>query len=214
MARFSLRDERVRVPGISPMGLKLYCNRYAHFKDPIVCAVVCPYRTRCRDFALFYDERREETDALVADYYSARGEAPKKERARLHVVQTEMRSLLSLEVKRAMPESSFIWIGKDDQAELLNYEEIIRRAERGQKPRTIYKVSQEMELKFQLVPRKRIEKAKRIVAEETERATARRNRSRPRPVPVETPAPLAAVASAPEAAPARRTRRLAKAAGR
>src|SRR5947209_4060779 len=40
------------------MGLKLYCNRYAHFKDPIVCAIVCPYRTRCQDFALFYDDRR------------------------------------------------------------------------------------------------------------------------------------------------------------
>ena len=194
------------------MGLKLYCNRYAHFKDPIVCAVVCPYRTRCRDFALFYDERRDETDALVNDYYSARDRAPKTERARLPVVKTAMRSLLSLEVKRVMPESSFIWIGKDDQAELLNYEEIIRRAERGQKPKTIYKVSQEMELKFQLVPRKRIEKAKRIVAEEAERAAARRKPSRPRPV--ETPAPLAAVAAVPDAAPARRTRRLAKAAGR
>ena len=193
------------------MGLKLYCNRYAHFKDPIVCAVVCPYRTRCRDFALFYDERRDETDALVNDYYSARDRVPKTERARLPIVKTAMRSLLSLEVKRLMPESSFIWIGKDDQAELLNYEEIIRRAERGQKPKTIYKVSQEMELKFQLVPRKRIEKAKRIVAEEAERAAARRKPSRPRPIAVETPAPLAAVA---DAAPARRTRRLAKAAGR
>jgi hypothetical protein len=129
-----------------------------------------------------------------------------------------MRALLRLEVKREMAEAAYIWIGKDDQAELLEHEEVIRRAERGQKAKSIYKVAQEMELRFQLVPRKRIEKAKRSVAEEAERSAARRNRqTRPRPVPVEAPAPLAPVmpleasATAPQS---RRTRnRIAKAAG-
>lgn len=203
----------------SAMGLRLYCNRFAHFKDPLVCSVTCPYRTRCQDFALFYDEHRAEMDTLVADYFATRAEPkPQAQRAVLPtLVQTEMRALLRLEVKREMPEATYIWIGKDDQAELLGLDEIIRRAERGAKAKNIYRVAQEMELRFQLVPRKRIEKARRTVEVEAERAAARRSsKSRPRPVAVETPAPLAPVASI-EAAPqlpARRTRtRLPKAVG-
>src|ERR1044072_1278741 len=57
---------------VRAMRLKLYCNRYGHFKDAIVCSVNCVYRTRCNDFALFYDEHRAEVDALVSDYYEAR----------------------------------------------------------------------------------------------------------------------------------------------
>jgi hypothetical protein len=117
-----------------------------------------------------------------------------------------MRELIRLEVKREMAEASYIWIGKDDQAELLELEEVIKRAERGAKAKSIYKVAQEMELRYQLVPRKRIDKAKRIAAAEAERAAARSNR-RPRPVPVEQPAatpltPVAAVSAPP--APRRR----------
>jgi hypothetical protein len=125
----------------------------------------------------------------------------------------EMRKLLRLEVKREMPEAMFIWIGKDDHAELLELDEIIRRAERGSKAKNIYKVAQEMELRFQLVPRKRIEKAKRTAAADAERAAAR-SRKPLRPVAVETPAPLAPVAAADSHAPARRSRtRVAKAVG-
>lgn len=199
------------------MGLKLYCNRYAHFKDPLVCSVTCPYRTRCQDFALFYDEHRTNVDALVADYYAARADAKPRPRALVNTsTATEMRALLRLEVKREMPEATYIWIGKDDQAEVLELDEIIRRAERGAKAKNIYRIAQEMELRFQLVPRKRIEKARRTVEAEAERAAARRGKSRPRPVAVEPPAPLAPVASieAAGAAPLRRTRtRLPKAAG-
>jgi hypothetical protein len=206
------------------MGLRLYCNRYAHFKDPLVCSVVCPYRTRCQDFALFYDAHRTDVDALVEGYYAAQAVVPPLKRKRTLVsaaAPTEMRALIKLEVKREMPETTYIWIGKDDQAELLDLEEIIRRAERGAKAKNIYKVAQEMELRFQLVPRKRIEKAKRTVAAEAERAAARRS-SRLRAVSssaaAETPAaqPLNAVGGAQTAqtAPTRRTRtRAAKAAG-
>ena len=200
------------------MGLRLYCNRYTHFKDPLVCSVSCPYRTRCGDFALFYDEHRVEIDQLVAEYFASRAEdrRPRPQRAILSSFEpTEMRALLRLEVKREMAEAAYIWIGKEDQAELLEHEEIIRRAERGMKAKAIYKVSQEMELRFQLVPRKRIEKARRAVTIEAERAAARRKPSRPRPVPVETPAALAPVTPIETAAPpARRARtRMAKAAG-
>ncbi|MBD0326923.1 MAG: hypothetical protein ICV68_10850, partial [Pyrinomonadaceae bacterium] len=154
-------------------------------------------------------------DRLVEDYFAARIDAPQRPLALASPAQAEMRELIRLEVKREMAEASYIWIGKDDQAELLELEEIIRRAERGSKAQNIYKVAQVMELRFQLVPRKRIEKAKRIAAAEAERAAARRKPLRP--VPVETPAPLAPVAAADSPAastPARRSRtRVAKAVG-
>jgi hypothetical protein len=208
------------------MGLRLYCNRYAHFKDPLVCSVVCPYRTRCQDFALFYDVHRAEVDTLVEGYFAAHAVEPAEQRRRTLAsvaAPTEMRALIKLEVKREMPETTYIWIGKDDQAELLNLEEIIRRAERGAKAKNIYKIAQEMELRFQLVPRKRIEKAKRTVAAEAERAAARRS-SRLRAVAssgAETPAaqplnavPTAGTQPAQTPSPSRRTRtRAAKAAG-
>jgi hypothetical protein len=198
------------------MRLKLYCNRYAHFKDAIVCSVNCPYRTRCQDFALFYDANREDIDALVEGYFAARNE-PKRPTRSLPVLVANtaagMRELIRLEVKREMPEAAYIWIGKDDQAELLELDEIIRRAERGAKAKNIYRVAQEMELRYQLVPRKRIEKAKRVVAAEAERAAARSNSRRPRPVVVTPPAPLNAVAAPTDTVvtplPTRRTRKTA-----
>ncbi|HEX8423362.1 MAG TPA: hypothetical protein VF634_08120 [Pyrinomonadaceae bacterium] len=175
------------------MGLKLYCNRYAHFKDALVCSVNCLYRTRCQDFALFYDEHRESVDTLVGDYYAGRRAKEKPSSSSspvvpasriLPVVQVskpiatavDMRELIRLEVKREMAEATFIWIDKEGRAELLGQEEVLRRASRGTKPQTIYKVAQEMELKFQLVPRKRIERARRLAEVEEERAVARRTR--------------------------------------
>lgn len=210
----SLGGSRIRL-----MRLKLYCNRYAHFKDAIVCAVNCPYRTRCQDFALFYDANREGVDALVEDYFGARKEARSRPPLPVLVATTTagMRELIRLEVKREMPEAAYIWIGKDDQAELLELDEIIRRAERGAKAKNIYRVAQEMELRYQLVPRKRIEKAKRVVAAEAERAAARSSSSRrPRPVAVTPPAaataPLTPVAQTETVMPLPTTRRR-KAAG-
>ncbi len=206
------------------MGLRLYCNRYGHFKHPLVCAVNCPYRTRCRDFALFYDENRAGVDTLVEEYFAQRssvdGKHQQEQRERSFVptaVPVSMRTLIRLEVKREMAEAKYIWIGKEDQAELLDHEEVIKRAERGWKAKHIYKVAQEMELKFQLVPLKKIEKARRAAEADAERAAARRSARRPRPVAVESPAPLKPVpAIETPAAPtqARRARtRVAKAAG-
>src|SRR3954467_5232795 len=194
------------------MRLKLYCNRYGHFKDALVCSVNCVYRTRCNDFALFYDDNRAEVDALVSDYYAARREqeqqrATAKPDDRAHNILTpaarapiarpeELRKLIRLEVLREMAESVYIWIDKEDHAELLETGEVIRRAERGQKAKHIYRVAQEMELRYQLVPRKRIDKARRVAAEESERADARRTRKRDTarpapPAPVPFPAPVA-----------------------
>ena len=193
---------------VAPMGLKLYCNRYAHFKDALVCSVNCVYRTRCREFALFYDEHRTKVDALVSDYYAARRESnetptssPSDTGGRSLPVVTnavatpvELRALIRLEVLREMAEVMYIWIDKEDRAELLETEEVLKRAERGSKAKHIYRVAQEMELRFQLVPRKRIDKAKRAAAEDEQRAQARRARNArsqdPAPVPFPAPAPV------------------------
>ena len=216
------------------MRLKLYCNRYTHFKDAIVCSVSCAYRTRCHDFALFYDGHREEVDALVADYYAGRREGERREAERppssrllplAPVAPTvlarpeELRNLIRLEVKRKMTEAYYIWVDREDRAELLDTAEVLKRAERGHKAKSIYRVSQEMELRYQLVPRKRIEKAKRVAAEDAERAAARRTRrsagARPAkpepPPPVPFPAPVV-VEDRPTAAaqPARRRARAGK----
>jgi hypothetical protein len=197
------------------MGLKLYCNRYGHFKDPIVCSVVCQYRTRCHDFAIYYDANRVAVDAVVAEYFTARNEpARKKRNANIAAVAVpvQLRNLISLEVKREMSVNSYMWVNKEGIAELLELEDIIKRAEKGLQPKAIYKVAQEMELKFQLVPRKRIEKAKRIVAVDAERAAARRKG--PRPVETEDIEQLEAVPENETSAPLRRPRgRVAKAAG-
>jgi hypothetical protein len=215
------------------MGLKLYCNRYAHFKDALVCSVNCLYRTRCQDFALFYDEHREAVDTLVGDYYAGRRAKDKSSSSpvvpasrSLPVVPVskpiatavDMRELIRLEVKREMAEATFIWIDKEGRAELLGQDEVLRRAARGTKPQTIYKVAQEMELKFQLVPRKRIERARRLAEVEQERAVARRTRrtasnTRNASTPAfdeldeETPASSTNIAAASGSAAPRRTRR-------
>lgn len=215
------------------MRLKLYCNRYTHFKDALVCSVSCAYRTRCHDFALFYDGHREEVDALVAEYYAGRSEdegrasaASASSRAlplapAAHTVlarPVELRNLIRLEVKRKMTEAFYIWVDREDRAELLDTNEVLKRAERGHKAKSIYRVSQEMELRYQLVPRKRIEKAKRTAADEAERADARRTRrssgsrthTQEPPAPVPFPAPVAVEDRPAAPQPARRRARAGK----
>jgi hypothetical protein len=162
-----------------PMGLKVYCNRYTHFKDTLVCSVNCIYRTKCDDFALFYDQHREEIDQVVDRYLRSRRVESSSPNHMLTSMPTasDVAKLFSLEVKKIMADNSFIWIGLDDKAELIEFEDVLRRAEAGEKSKHIFKIAQEMELKFQLVPRKRIEKAKTAAANEAERAAARQAKS-------------------------------------
>jgi hypothetical protein len=213
------------------MRLKLYCNRYTHFKDALVCSVSCIYRTRCHDFALFYDANRRDVDAAVADYYAARREGSAPARPAPHETTepapqqlarpVALGALIRLEVKREMAEAVYIWVDKEDRAELVETPEVLRRAERGQKPKHIYRVSQEMELRYQLVPRKSIDRAKRAAEAAEERAGARRrarSSQKQTNAPVPFPAPVAAQAEEParEFAAPRRTRtrsRVAKLAG-
>ena len=175
------------------MRLKLYCNRFGHFKD-----------------------------ALVADYYEARRapkaapSAPKNSHRALPVVAAmpklveavDMGELIRLEVKREMAGTSYIWIDKDGKAELLEQNEVLRRATRGLKPQTIYRVAQEMELRFQLVPRRRIEKARAAEAVEAERTAARRA-ARRAPAQAAPPTEIVSTPAPAKAAPRRARRRAA-----
>jgi hypothetical protein len=116
------------------------------------------------------------------DYYAKNGK-PKRRLAAYGLEQQQpvaLRELYTLEIKRIMPDNSFVWIGPDGVAEVLELDDILRRAENGEKAKHIFKVAQEMELRFQLVPRKRIQETKRKVeakAEvEAERAAARKTK--------------------------------------
>ncbi|MCA1558111.1 MAG: hypothetical protein LC731_06180, partial [Acidobacteria bacterium] len=86
----------------------------------------CPYRTRCPEFALFYDENRAGVDELVEEYFAQRTatDGKQKEISERSFVATampvSMRTLIRLEVKREMADVKYIWIGKEDQAELLD----------------------------------------------------------------------------------------------
>lgn len=180
------------------MRLKIYCNRFTHFKDTLVCSVNCAYRTRCADFALLYDSNREQIDRQVDEYLTLRRNAApvasvaisKTSRTAITTSPPPVKltrelpfasgagALVRLEVKQVMTETTYIWINKDDQAEVLDTKEVLRRAERGAKAKHIFRVAQEMELRYQLVPRKRIDKAKQAAQETQERAAARRSRLR------------------------------------
>lgn len=157
--------------------MRLYCNRYMHFKDPLVCAVTCPYRKRCPDFALFYAEHDQTINEQVLAYYAKNGNPARQLKLYgLDAQPSPLRELYSLEVKRIMADNTFIWIDADDKAEVLEMDDLIARAEKGEKPKHIFKVAQEMELRFQLVPRKRIEDTQRKVAAEAEKAAARKGK--------------------------------------
>lgn len=184
------------------MRLKIYCNRFTHFKDTLVCSVNCAYRTRCADFALLYDSNREQIDRQVDEYLTLRRDAAHVATAAAAIAISKTGrtantttsplvkltrelpfasgagALVRLEVKQVMTETTYIWINKDDQAEVLDTKEVLRRAERGAKAKHIFRVAQEMELRYQLVPRKRIDKAKQAAQETQERAAARRSRLR------------------------------------
>ncbi len=157
--------------------MKLYCNRYTHFKHPLVCAVNCQYRKRCADFALHYEENREAVNTMVLDYYTKNGKPTRQ--LSLYGTDTQpatLRELYTLEVKRNMADT-FIWIDAEDKAEVLTMDDLMSRAEQGDKPKYIFKVAQEMELRFQLVPRKRIEESQRKVAADAERTAARKSKT-------------------------------------
>lgn len=60
----------------------------------------------------------------------------------------------SLEVATVMKGEMYLAVPADNQPSVMDRDEIVRRAEKGERFLKIYRISHEMELKYQLVPKK------------------------------------------------------------
>src|SRR5438445_7413128 len=96
--------------------LKIYCPVYNHIKNTIVCSLCCPLRDRCQDFQQFYEANRAAQDASVSEYIQSHRRLPP---GSLLIIQ------YSLEVLKKKMNDTYIWIGADDRAEVLTYEQIL-----------------------------------------------------------------------------------------
>ncbi|MEW6737087.1 MAG: hypothetical protein AB1489_37720 [Acidobacteriota bacterium] len=141
------------------LSLKIYCPVYQHYKNTIVCSLSCSLRDRCRDFQQFYQENRAAQDAVVSAYIERNRKLPADS---LLVIQ------YSLEVVRKNMSDTYVWIGQDGKAQVMTYDELIQVAENGEKPKHIFLVKQELALRYQLVPKSRVEETK---TRETNRPT-------------------------------------------
>jgi hypothetical protein len=130
--------------------LKIYCPVYNHIKDTIVCSLCCSLRDRCREFQQFYQENRAAQDASVNDYIESHRHLPP---GSLLTIRYQ------LEVLRTMSDT-YVWIGQNDLAEVMTYEQILQAADEGRKPKHIFLTKQELVLRYQLVPKSRQESGK------------------------------------------------------
>ncbi len=55
---------------------------------------------------------------------------------------------------------TYVWIGQNDLAEVMTYEQILQAADEGRKPKHIFLTKQELVLRYQLVPKSRQESGK------------------------------------------------------
>ncbi len=131
------------------MGSKtIYCPRNKHFKDTLVCRLNCPTARRCRIFQDYAAANGPELEARLEEYLAQRSG-----RFDRH---------FSLEVKSVMKEELFMVLDEEGKTVLMKREEVLKQAEKGVHFRHIYRISHEMELRYQLVPKQ--EKASRRAA--------------------------------------------------
>lgn len=135
-----------------PRSLKIHCPVYNHIKNTIVCSLCCPVRDRCKEFQQFYEENRAAQDAFVSDYIESHRKLPP---GSLLIIQ------YSLEVIKKKMNDTYIWIGQDDRAQVLTYEEVLAAADEGKKPKHIFLAKSELILRYQLVPKTRTERPER-----------------------------------------------------
>ncbi len=200
------------------MRLKLYCNRYGHFKDALglLGQLRLPHAL-CNDFALFYDEHRADVHALVSDLPparrgQARNDAPRagtdSALVQIHPVASPRRCA-SLHTPPGFKRDGRILFTSGSTRNpapqpLDSYAYMLRRVRPEGERHDL--LSHEMELRYQLVPRKRIEKAKPVAEAAAERAEARRTR-RTSAAAFSFPAPLPAAEHSEREAPAPRRAR-------
>lgn len=122
------------------MGPKtVYCPRHKHFKDTLVCRLSCPSARRCRVFLDYAAAHGSELEERIAEYLARRPGRFDRQ--------------FSLEVKSNMKEEMFMVIDEEGKTVLMKREEVLRQAEKGVHFRHIYRISHEMELRYQLVPK-------------------------------------------------------------
>jgi hypothetical protein len=122
------------------MGPKtIYCPRYKHFKDTLVCRLNCSSSRRCRLFQEYLSTYRAELDERIDGYLA------------LHPGRYDRKFFL--EVVRIMKDELYMAIDADGKTQLMKREEILQQAEKGIRFRNIYRISHEMELRYQLVPK-------------------------------------------------------------
>jgi hypothetical protein len=147
-----MRIRRYPVPAKEPSplnSLKIHCPVFNHIKNTIVCSLCCPLRDKCKEFQHFYSENSAAQDAIVNNYIETHSRLPSDS---LLIIQ------YSLEVLRKMNDT-YIWIGKDDRAEVLTLEQVLLAAEEGRKPKHIFLAKQELALRYQLIPKSRRDEA-------------------------------------------------------
>jgi hypothetical protein len=164
-----MKNRRTATPKVEPLpprSLKIHCPVFNHIKNTIVCSLCCELRDRCKEFQEFYQQNQEAQDAIVSDYIETHSRLPSDS---LLIIQ------YSLEVLRKKMSDTYIWIGKDDRAEIFTLEQVLQAADEGRKPKHIFLAKQELALRYQLVPKSRQEappKATPIKAAPVEAAEA------------------------------------------
>jgi hypothetical protein len=117
----------------------VYCPKFKHFKDTLVCRLNCPGSRRCRVFQEYLRTDGAELSARLDAYLA------------LHPGRYDRN--FYLEVIRVVKEEIYLAIDTTGKPVLLKKEEILQRAEKGERFPNIYKISHEMELRYQLVPK-------------------------------------------------------------
>ena len=117
----------------------VYCPKYKHFKDTLVCRLNCPSARRCRVFQDYLRVNDAEFTARL-DAYLIR-----------HPGRYERQ--FYLEVLRVVKEDVYLVIDTAGKPVMIKKTEILLRAEKGERFPHIYKISSEMELRYQLVPK-------------------------------------------------------------
>lgn len=117
----------------------IYCPRFRHFKDVLVCRINCPVSRKCPVFREFEKYNRAELEQRLDLYLAA--------------YPDRYQRVFYLEVKATMKDELFLVLDPDNKPYLLKREDVLQRAEKGERFNGIYKISQEMELRYQLVPK-------------------------------------------------------------
>ena len=120
--------------------MNIYCKRYNHFKDILVCKLSCPYERKCKEFQQLYLDKGREIRWFVYKYMQ---KYPDKN-YKIYLVPKKGR-------KPTMKQYVCI---REGNVQILNEEEIVERTKQGEFFQTYFEVGREMEIQIKLAPKK------------------------------------------------------------